>query len=426
MNPSRSLLANLPLFLVLFIDSMGLGLLFPILNSTIVDPVSAFLPMTTSVVMRDFLYGLIIGIFMLCWFFGAAMLGDLSDTIGRKKALVICLFGSFFGYLLSAIAIWMHSLTLLIIGRVIAGFTAGSQPIAQAAIVDISTAEHKARNIGLILLAVSLGFVFGPIIGGVLSDEQIVRWFTFSTPLYFAAIISLANALLLWTTFNETFWITGKIQIKIHRAVQIFISAFQHKRIRYLSLVLLVMILGWSDFFMFIPVFLLDRYHFSPFKVSLFMAALGLGFSIGCGYLVNICAKRFAFKSSVTASILLAAMGILVMLLVNNITVAWIAVVFIGTALAVAYSTIIAMFSNQVGENEQGWVMGVTGSIMALCFGINSLFTGVIIRYGADLPIALAVFGLSISGLLMGLYRLKNDDDKALGSEPPFQQVNES
>lgn len=409
MNQSRSLLANFPLFVVLFIDSMGLGLLFPILNSIIVDPASVFLPVMTSVAVRDFLYGLTIGIFMICWFFGAAILGDLSDTIGRKKALIICLLGSFLGYLVAGVAIWMHSLSLLIVGRVIAGFTAGSQSIAQAAIVDISSQERKARNIGLILLAISLGFVFGPIIGGVLSDIHIVRWFTFSTPMYFAAIISLLNALLLWATFKETFRVTGKVRIKLHRAIQIFISAFQQKRIRYLSLIFFVMLLGWSNFYTFLSMFLLDRYHLSPLKISLFMGVLGLGFAIGCGYLVDVCAKRFVYKRIVTVSILLTAVAILVVLLLDKLNVALVAVLFVGIAIALAYSTIITMFSNQVGENEQGWVMGVTGSIMALCFGITSLLTGLVAQYGANLPIALAAAGLSISGLLMGFYRPRNN-----------------
>ncbi len=75
---------------------------------------------------------------MICWFFGAAILGDLSDSVGRKKSLMICLIGAFLGYLLSAIAIAFHNFWFLILGRIIAGFTSGSQPIAQAAIVDIS------------------------------------------------------------------------------------------------------------------------------------------------------------------------------------------------------------------------------------------------------------------------------------------------
>nr|WP_273700676.1 MFS transporter [Coxiella burnetii] len=144
---------------------MGLSLLFPVLNAIIIDNHSNFLPAATTLATRDFLYGLTVGIFMICWFFGAAILGDLSDTVGRKKALLVCLIGSFLGYLLSAFAVGIHSLTFLILGRVIAGFTAGSQPIAQAAIVDVSSEAHKARNIGLILLAISLGLSSGPSLG---------------------------------------------------------------------------------------------------------------------------------------------------------------------------------------------------------------------------------------------------------------------
>src|SRR3990167_1417825 len=255
---------------------------------------------------------------MICWFFGAAFLGDLSDMIGRKKALMICLMGSFLGYLLSAFAVLAHSLLFLIIGRVVAGFTAGSQPIARAAIVDISEPEHKARNIGLILLALSLGFVFGPIIGGVLSDSQLIRWLNFSTPLYFASLISLLNAILLWWLFQETFYRTGKIRIKLHHAIHIFISAFQHKKVRNLSLVFLVMIFGWSNFFTFVPMFALKRYEFTPLMVSLLLADMWIGFSIGCGFLVDFFANRFSMKYVVVTSFFLASLVMFIPVLTHH------------------------------------------------------------------------------------------------------------
>lgn len=405
MSQSKSLLANLPLFVVIFIDGMGLSLLFPILNSIIVDPASNFLPHTASLSSRDFLYGLVVSVFMLCWFFGAAILGDLSDKIGRKRSLIICLVGAFLGYLLSAIAIWGQSLALLMVGRIIAGFTAGSQPIAQAAIIDISTPEHKARNIGLILLAISLGFVFGPIIGGILSEPRLVSWFNFQTPMYFAAIISLLNALFLWFSFHETYQATGKIRIRFHHAVNIFISAFKHKGIRYLSLVFLVMIFGWSDYFAFISMFMLQRYHVSPLEISLFLAVMGCGFAVGCGFFVDYFTKRFALKKLVVIGAIVAGLLILVSLLIDKEWVPWVGAFFIATSIAIAYSVILTVFSNQVDETEQGWVMGVTGSIMALCFGINSLLTGLVAPYGGiGLPIALGAVGLALSGVLMIFY----------------------
>jgi len=410
---SKSLIAYLPLFVVIFIDGMGLSLLFPILNSIIVDPVSNFLPHTTHLSTRDLLYGFVVGIFMLCWFFGAAILGDLSDKIGRKRALIICLLGAFVGYLISAVAIFMHSLTFLVVGRVIAGFTAGSQPIAQAAIIDISSDEHKARNIGLILLSVSLGFVFGPIIGGVLSNTHFVSWFSFSTPMYFAAIISLLNALFLWRLFHETYEATGKIRIRLHHAIYIFISAFKNERIRYLSFVFLAMIFGWSGYFTFISMFMLHKYSFTPMQVSLFLTVMGCGFAVGCGFLVDYLTKRFSLKRLIVVSSWVTAIGIFLTLFTHEAWLPWVLCFIISGGMAVAYSVILTVFSNQVGATEQGWIMGVTGSIMALCFGLNSFLTGVIASHGLGFPLLSASLGLALSGFLMIFFKSSSSNNIA-------------
>ncbi|KTD35809.1 transporter of the major facilitator superfamily (MFS) [Legionella nautarum] len=403
MYKEKSLASMFPLFLVLFIDGMGLGLLFPILNTILIDPQAGFLPLDISLGLRDFYYGLTIGIFMICWFFGAAILGDLSDNVGRKKSLMICLIGAFLGYSISAMAILYHNFWLLILGRIIAGFTSGSQPIAQAAIVDISPEEHKAQNIGLILLSVSLGFVFGPIFGGLLSDSRIVSWFNFETPMYFAAALSLLNAFLLQWSFQETFAKTSnKITIQWHHAMHIFISAFKHDAIKKYSIVLLVMIFGWSNYFSFISMYLSQIYHYSTMQNSFFLAVMGLGFSLGCGYIVNFCTKRYTFEPIVIIGLTLTAVFVLATLLINEEWVAWVAALLIGISLSVAYSVLLTIFSNQVSQNEQGWVMGVTGSVMALCFGLTSVFTGIIAHVGAVLPMILATVGLAGSaGILL-------------------------
>ncbi|WP_019216935.1 MFS transporter [Legionella tunisiensis] len=407
MHQEKSLSSILPLFLVLFIDGMGLGLLFPILNTIIIEPQTGFLPAETSLGLRDFYYGLTIGIFMICWFFGAAILGDLSDSVGRKKSLMICLLGSFLGYFLSAIAIVSQNFWLLIVGRIIAGFTSGSQPIAQAAIVDVSSEEHKARNIGFILLAVSLGFVFGPIFGGLLSDNRLVSWFGFETPMYFAAVLSLLNAALLYRSFNETFTKAhDKIKIQWHHAVNIFISAFKHPSICKYSVVLLVMIFGWSNYFSFISLYLFKLIITQLWKIF-FLAVMGLGFSVGCGYIVDFCTKRYSFDWVVITGLLLTAIHVLLTLLFKQEWVAWVAALLIGMSLSVAYSVLLTIFSNQVNDDEQGWVMGVTGSIMALCFGLTSIFTGLIAQVGAVLPMTLATLGLALSGALLAAVQPK-------------------
>ena len=402
MSKHSSFAACAPLLLVIFIDGMGLSLLFPVLGSIIIDTHSHFLPATVSISMRDFLYGLTIGIFMICWFFGAAILGDLSDTIGRKKALMVCLLGAFLGYLLSAVAVAADSLTLLIAGRIVAGFTAGSQPIAQAAIVDVSLPENRARNIGFIILSSSLGFVIGPILGGFLSNANFVFWFNFSTPLYFAALISLSNAFLLWWLFTETFSTTTMVRIQFSRAMRILSSAFQRKEIRYLSIVLLLNIYGWSNYFSFLTPFAIQHFNMTPIQISLLLADLGAGFSISCGYLVNFLVKRFRMPHIITVSYFWTAIFIALSAITNQLWLLWTSTALIGISMGIGYATIITLFSHQVSEQEQGWVMGVTGSVMALCFGLTSLAMGYVATYGVSLPMYLAAAGIASSAVLMG------------------------
>lgn len=400
-NKYNFLLTAGPLLLVLFIDGMGLGLVFPILNALIIDPSSNFFRSELTPTSQNLIFGGTVGIFMLCWFFGAAILGDLSDQIGRKKSLLICLLGAALGYLLSAIAVVLHSLSLLVVGRIIAGFTAGSQPIAQAAIVDLSSSEDKARNIGLILFAMSLGFIIGPLLGGILSDNHIVSWFSFSTPFYFAAIISLMNGLFLQFLFNESYTTKSKISLKLHRAVEIFIDAFKHEKIRKLSIIFFIFMAGWSSFYSFISMYLLKVYSFTPTQVSLFMAVMGIGFGVGNSFLLNYATRHFSLKTNVVGSLAITALLVLVMVLATNLMFVWLLIAPLSAAAALAYSILITIFSNQVDENSQGWVMGITGAIMALVFAVDAVLVGMLATLNINLPMIICIACLISSAFLM-------------------------
>ncbi len=400
-KPNNFFLAAAPLFLVLFIDSMGLGLVFPILNTLVFDPHAHFIHANLNETMRNLLFGVTISIYMFCWFFGAAFLGDLSDQIGRKKSLMICLLGAVLGYLFSAFAVLLHSYSLLLVGRIVAGFTAGSQSIAQAAIVDLSEPQHKARNLGLILFFTSLGFVFGPMVGGVLSDAKLTHFFNYAMPFYFASAISLLNAVLLQLLFQETFFHEKKIQLKLHHAIAIFISAFSNKKIRNLSIILLAMIFGWSGFYSFISMYLLKIYHFSSLRNGFFMGVMGIGFGLGTGFFVDVFTKRFSLKNCTIGGCFIVALMTALIITAPYEIYLWVYVVFVGIAMALAYSTILTLFSNQVDADSQGWVMGITGAIMAFAFGINGLLIGLLADVSPDMPLILTIISLILAAILM-------------------------
>lgn len=252
-----------------------------------------------------------------------------------------------------------------------------------------------------------MGFICGPLIGGILSDTALIPWVNFSTPLYFAAILSLANAILLWYLFFETFEPKAHVKIKLHRAIEVLIDGFKNEKVRELCIVMLTMIFGWSGFYSFISMFLLRQFHYLPINIAYFMAAMAIGFGIGTSYLVNVCTKRFSLKNIVTVGLAVSALAVIAVAASKQIIVAWIFVVPIGATIAVAYSTILTLFSNQVDENSQGWVMGIAGAIMAFAFGINAFLLGIFAQYQASIPILISGIGMGISAILMWCFRKK-------------------
>jgi predicted MFS family arabinose efflux permease len=393
------LLQAAPLLLVLFIDSMGLGLVIPIINGLLFDPHSQFLSAKLNTpFMHNVIYGLVLAVFMLCWFFGSSVLGDLSDKIGRKRSLQICLSGATLSYLLAALAVNSCSISLLLLSRMVSGLTAGSQPIAQAAIVDISHPEHKTRNMSYMLLTLSLGFVFGPLLGGLLSDNHLVSWFSFAMPFYFAASLSLLNVLMLSVWFTETHQTTkGKLKLNPAYAVSILIQAFQHEKVRRVGILYLLFIFGWSSFYSFISAFLMKDYHFTPTDISIYMAVMGLGFGIGNGFLVEFLTKRFNVIQLFMYSCVVAAISALLIALIPHVLAAWLLVIPIASAVSSAYAAVLTLFSNQVDHSRQGWVMGVSGSIMALDWAINSVIMGVASNFDAVLPLYFSFGGLLLA-----------------------------
>ncbi len=402
------MLSLAPLLLVLFIDSMGLSLLFPILNALMIDSSAHFFPANMSPQTREIMYGVTTGTYMLCWFFGAVVMGDLSDTIGRKKSLMICLIGTAAGYFLTGVSVVVSSLWLLIVARIIAGFTAGSQAIAQAAAVDLGDESHKARNISLVLAAISLGFVLGPVLGGVLSNHEWVSWFSFSTPFYFATGLSVLNMLLLAFLFEESF-VTGTIKkIRWHRAITIFTSALRDTRLNRELVVLLAYTLGWAIFYLFLPTYVEHRFHYDVFKLSMFMMDLAAGFTVSTLIFVDFFSKRYSSTTCVAGGLVLIIVSLLSCLFGNEILL-WLGAFCGGMAACVVYSVLVAVLSNRVSENEQGWVMGLSNAASALCFGLIGFFTGLMSGFGDGSLLLFAVAATALALVLLFALRLRGE-----------------
>ena len=174
----------LTIFLIVFIDLLGFGLILPLLPY-IAERFSA----------TPLQIGLLASAYSFFQFISSPIMGRLSDRFGRKKLLFISQLGTVAGFLLLGVA---NTLPLLFLSRIIDGITGGNISIAQAYIADVTKPKDRAKGMGMLGAAFGLGFIFGPAIGGFLS-----QW-GFAVPAYFAAAVASVAAVSTWLFLKET------------------------------------------------------------------------------------------------------------------------------------------------------------------------------------------------------------------------------
>ncbi len=386
-------LPRLALLFVVFIDVMGQGLIFPIVNTMIMDPSQAFLPQNTPRAARSFDYGLVIGVFFLFWFLGAAFIAKASDYIGRRNGILICLAGTLSGYVLTIFALFTSSYILLLLGRAIAGFTSGNQPIAQAALVDVSRNEdEKSRNLGLIVAASALGLVGGPLIAGILSDRSLLGDVaSLELPFYCAIALVIANMTLIFAFFREPGFQRRKIDFGLSEVFLTLWRASQRPAVLRLSLVMFFGLMELNAFYIFLDTYLFARFKFDTLENSLALTVFGLFMAFGSAFLTAPLNRRFSKIWTVFATV--AVMGVVVLAFVLNpvADLSYLLIVPMVICFGIFYPTMLALFSASVGAAEQGWVLGVTVALYSLGTGLIAVTGGALMAIDIRLPMYVSI-----------------------------------
>ncbi|HGG63304.1 MAG TPA: MFS transporter [Rhodobacteraceae bacterium] len=337
------------IMITLVIDSMGIGLIMPVMPDLIrqlrhTDLASAAMwggVLATSFAVMQFLF--------------SPTIGNLSDRFGRRRVLLVSLFFMSLDYLVMAVA---TSIWILLAGRIVAGITAATQSTGTAFMADISTAKDKAKNFGLVSAAFGIGFVIGPLIGGVLSTLGP------RAPFYAAAMLAAANFTFGYFVMPET--VTDAIRRPFEWRRANPLGAFKHiARLPGLKALLTVHLLYSIAFFVYPAVwayFTRERFGWDGLMVGYSLAAFGISIAIVQGLLIRHIIARLGEERTLLLGLLINMLSFLGIALIPN---GWIVLALTPvTALgAISGPALLSIMSRTAADNQQGELQGLLGSV---------------------------------------------------------------
>ncbi len=356
--------------LTLMIDAIGIGIVFPILPDLML-----------RVGAGDTAEGSVWGGVLMAAYAGAQFLfapvvGGLSDAHGRKPILVVALVLLAIDYVIMAVA---GTFWLLLVGRTLAGLSGATYVTATAYIADISKPEERAANFGLIGAAFGLGFVMGPVIGGLAATVHV------TAPFWIAAVLSAANALLAIWILPES--LAPENKRRFGRAdlnpFSVIVRAFRVPTLA-LPLVLIVVFEFANLVYPTLWAFWLKAlFDWGPAAIGLSLAAYGVGVAIAQGLVIRPLIARFGEGGTLWIGM---ACAVTAFTGYGFTGAEWLvfAILPIACLSDMVPAVMTAMAANRVGEDVQGLVQGVIASLSALAAIAAPLAFTAVFRVTAD------------------------------------------
>ena len=340
------------IFITLLIDVTGIGLIIPVVPGLIKELIHG------SVSDSSRYSGWLTFAYAVMQFIFAPLLGNLSDRYGRRPILLISLFGLGIDYIFLALA---PSIGWLFLGRIIAGLGGASITTATAYIADISTPQNRAQNFGMVGAAFGVGFILGPVLGGLLGEWGL------RVPFMVAALLSFLNFAYGYFVLPESLSVENRRKFEWKRANPLS-SIKQLKKYPAVSGLVISYFLiylaansvqsTWSFF-------TIQQFSWNPRMIGISLGLVGLLVGIVQGGLIRLINPLIGNKRSVYIGMALYTIGLILFSIASQ---SWMMFVFLvpyclGGICGPALQSII---SGQVPANQQGELQGGLTSIMSL------------------------------------------------------------
>ncbi len=378
------------IFLTVFIDLMGFGILIPLL------PTFASKALDVS----DFGIGIIIAVYSLVQFLTSPLLGRVSDRIGRRPILLVTLLLTAGSYVLFS---YSNTFFLLLLSRMIAGLGGSNIGVAQAYIADITTKHDRSKGMGIIGAAFGLGFVFGPFIGGLLSGYgYAVAGFAsagFSLLAFIFAFFSLPESLK--EKKNEEKFNYKLFEFKFVREV------LAYPNLGMLVLLFFVIVFSIANIYGTFALLGFKEYGFTDRQNGYLFGIIGLVGAIVQGGLIRYLAKYFSDKMLVMAGLFFMSIGLGMLPYGGNFLGLAIVATVLAFGTGILQPTILSLVSKYAPDENQGAVLGLNQSLSSLARVLGPLWGGFAFDFlGYQFPF-LTGAAFTFLALIFIIYNLK-------------------
>lgn len=340
------------IFATLLLDIIGLGIIIPVVPNLISH-------LTNTDYSHASLYGgWLMFSFAIMQFLFSPVLGSLSDRYGRRPILLISLFGFGLNYLIIAFA---PSIGWLFLGRILAGICGASYSTATAYMADISTPDKRAQNFGLLGAAFGLGFIIGPLMGGILG------MFGTKVPFLVAAGLTFINWIYGFFVLPESLPIRKRRRFDIKRANPVgALNQLRKYPVVYglVGSLLCIYIAGFATQSTW-TFFTMEAFDWSVTLVGISLGLVGLLMAIVQGGLVRYLNPKLGSIKSIYVGLTFYFLGLVMIALAPK---GWmIFPILIPFSLGgIANPAVQSIISNEVPDNEQGELQGALSSLMGL------------------------------------------------------------
>jgi len=382
------------LFFIVFIDLVGFGIIIPLLPFY-----GEFHDASPATV------GLLMATYSFTQFLAAPFWGRLSDHLGRRPVLLVSLAGAVAAYLWLGLA---ESLWMLFAARAVGGFMAGNISTAFAYVADVTPREDRAKGMGMIGAAFGLGFIAGPAIGGLLAGADPVHA-DFHTPAFAAAAMSAIALLVALVTLKES--LAADIRRRLAEAprqprLSMFRQALKRPNVGLLIVLTFLATFVFAGLESTFAMWSRRQFGWGPEQNGYLFAFVGLLSAVIQGGLVGRLARRFGEARLIVHGAAALAIGVMLIPFSHSLPLLLVAMVIAGYGFSVISPSLTSLISLQVGDDEQGGIMGVTRSAATMARFLGPAWAGLLFEtLGRDWPyfggalVMAVVVGLGLHGL---------------------------